>query len=109
MKFPTYKAGPVEYWIGEAITEFANGCIDGLGVGGIVGGGTGATTAFSDLGQSMSPAKQVLLAIAGFGATLLGNGIKRFTIWHANNHPFPNPWPKSIDTTTPPFPSPPTQ
>lgn len=92
MNLPRYTPGPVDYWFAAALTEFINGCIDGLGAGGIVGGGSGATTALSGVGDGISMGKQVLIALTAFASTIVASGIKRFTIWHHAN-PLPNPWP----------------
>lgn len=106
MNIPRYKAGPVEYWIGAAVTEFINGAIDGISLGGLVGGGTGGLTAFSGLGETLPAFKQVLLAISGFAATMVATGVRRVSTWHANGNPFPNPWPSPVGNTNPPFPTP---
>lgn len=103
MNLPRYKAGPVEYWIGESITEFINGFIAGLGGGSVVGVGAGAVQATTALGDGVTPLKQLGISLASLALAAVGNGLKRVIIWHDQN-PFPNPWPKPTGLTTPPFP-----
>ena len=93
MSFPKYKAGPVEYWLAEALTQFLNGTLAGLGGGSVVGAGMGATTAGTSLGAGVSAPNQVGLAVASGLLAAGGNGLKRVLVWHDSN-PFPNPWPK---------------
>ena len=100
MKLPQYKAGPVDYWIGEAITEFVNGFIAGLGAGGLVGVGVGATQATTALGDGVPAVKQVLISVSSLVLAATGNGFKRVIVWH-DQHPFPNPWPKPVDPAPP--------
>lgn len=104
MKMPTYKAGPVEYWLGEAITEGVNGFIAGLGGGCIVGGGVGATTAGTSLGSGIPAQTQLWLSLASALLSAAGNGLKRVIVWHDRN-PFPNPWPRPTGNTNPPMPT----
>lgn len=106
MTLPRYKAGPVEYWMGAAITEFINGFISGLGGGALVGGGVGATTAGTSLGAGISALNQVWLSLVSMGLAAAGNGLKRVIVWH-DQHPFPNPWPEPTGTTGAPFNHPP--
>lgn len=96
MTIPRYKAGPVDFWLAEACTEFLNGCIDGLGSGTIVGGGTGAVTLSSSAinHEHIDGGKQMLFSGLAFVAAIIGSGVRRFTLWHHNGNPFPNPWPK---------------
>lgn len=102
MNLPKYRPGPVEYWIGEAITEFINGFIAGLGGGSVVGVGVGATQATTDLGVGSSPLKQFSISLAALALAAVGNGMKRVIIWH-DKTPFPNPWAKPSGITQPPF------
>lgn len=74
------------YWFSEAATVFVNGFISGLPAGGAGGGIAGATTADS---QS---AVYTAVSIAGINAG------KHVLLWHANGHPFPNPFPQSKAT-----------
>lgn len=92
MTIPKYKAGPVEFWIGAAITEFINGFIAGLAGGSVVGVGVGATQATTTLGDGSSPVRQFAISMASMGLSACGNGLKRIIVWH-DSHPFPNPWP----------------
>lgn len=93
MNFPKYKPGPVEFWLAEALTQFINGALAGLGTGSAAGVGTGATTMATEVGAKLSSVDHLILSLIAFGAALLGNGLKRFVVWH-NDNPFPNPWPK---------------
>ncbi len=102
MNFPRYKPGPVEYWLGAAITEFINGFIAGLGGGSIVGAGVGATTAGTSVGAGLSAINQVALSLLALALSAAGNGLKRVIVWHDAN-PFPNPWPAPTSNTPPPF------
>lgn len=100
MNFPKYKAGPVEYWLAAAITEFINGFLAGLGGGSFAGISTGAATASTELGASLSPGKQLALSLVALVATAAGNGLKRVVVWH-NQNPFPNPWPAPAKDNNP--------
>lgn len=102
MNFPRYKAGPVEFWLAAAFTEFVNGFIAGLGGGTVVGAGVGATTAGTSLGSGLTALNQVFLSLVSVGLAAGGNGVKRVIVWHDQN-PFPNPWPKPTGTTNAPF------
>lgn len=93
MNWPKYKAGPVEYWLAEALTQFINGVIAGLGGGSVAGLGVGATTATTELGNTLPPLQQLLISLATLILSATGNGVKRVIIWHDQN-PFPNPYPK---------------
>lgn len=101
MGLPRYRPGPVDYWIGEAITVFINGFISGLGGGSIVGVGIGGTMATTNLGDGTSSFKQLMISLAGLSLSALGNGLKHVIIWH-DKTPFPNPWPKPTNQITPP-------
>ena len=103
MNLPRYKAGPVEYWIAEAGTQFINGALAGIKLGGLIGGGTGVTANLSSISADLSAFKQILLSVSGFLVTMAANGIAQVSTWHQNGHPFPNPWPVPTGTTTPPF------
>ena len=103
-QFPRYKAGPVEYWLAEAITQFINGCMHGFGGGSFVGLGTGVGTAASPLGENMTPLKNAILSIGAIALSCIGQGVTQFRDWHKNGNPFPNPWPKPTGNTNPPFP-----
>lgn len=102
MNFPRYRAGPVEYWVAEAATQFVNGFISGLGGGAIAGAGTGVAASSTGLWAGSDWITQIL--VAAFGATLaaMGQGFKQVIVWHHNNE-FPNPWPRPTGTTPPPF------
>lgn len=105
MKLPRYKAGPADYWVGAALTEFINGFIAGLGGGSVVGAGTGAVTANTELGDGVSTQHQVIIALTTVILSASGNGLKRIIVWHDRN-PFPNPWlaPATPATDQPPTP-----
>lgn len=105
MNFPRYKAGPVEFWIGEAITEFINGFIDGWGGASGAGVGTGVVTGTTSLGHDMSGLEQVLIAGVSALSSLILAGVQAVYVWH-KDHRFPNPWPTSTGTTNPPIPPP---
>lgn len=107
MKLPTYKAGPVEFWIGEAITEFVNGFIAGWKHGVGTGAGTGILTGSTDMAANLTASQQIMVSA---GATLFAmfmSGVSQVSSWHEAGNRFPNPWPKSTGNTTPPFPAPP--
>lgn len=91
MSFPRYRAGPVEYWLAEAATEFVNGFLSGLGGGALAGAGTGVAASSTGLWAGSDWVTQIL--VAAFGATVaaLGQAFKAFVVWH-HNHPFPNPF-----------------
>lgn len=88
-----YEVGPIEYWLAEAATQFINGALSGIKLGGLIGGGTGGVTAFSPVGDGLPALKQVILSLSTFIVTMMANGVSQFVTWHAN-HPFPNPWPE---------------
>jgi hypothetical protein len=96
-----YKAGPVEFWLTEAATQFINGFIAGWKHGVGTGAGTGALTgANPDLAAALTAWQQIL--ISG-GATLLAmfmSGMTQVSRWHETN-PFPNPYPAPGGTTAP--------
>lgn len=109
MNFPTYKAGPVEYWIGEAMTQFVNGFIAGwkhaVGTGastGILTGGIIPGT--NEAAQHLSQTQQILVSAGAAFAAMFMSGVSQVSSWHENGNPFPNPWPKPTGNTTPPFP-----
>lgn len=93
MELPTYKAGPVEYWLTEAATQFINGALGGIKLGGLIGGGTGVTTNMASITTDLSAPKQLLVAVSGFLVTMFAAGIAQVSTWHQNNNPFPNPYP----------------
>lgn len=93
MKLPSYKAGPVEYWLAEAATQFLNGAISGVKLGALIGGGTGLSTVASGLGDGLEAWKQFGVSVSGFLVTMGANGIAQVSRWHESN-PFPNPYPK---------------
>lgn len=93
MNFPRYKAGPIEYWLCEALTQFINGAISGFKIGASVGVFSGGGVAASDLGDKVSPLFNSLISVAGIALTCLGSGLARFHDWHKTNE-IPNPWPK---------------
>lgn len=103
MNWPRYKAGPVEYWLSEAATQFLNGALSGIKLGGLIGGGTGVVGNVSAVTSDLPAFKQVLVAVSGFLVTMVANGISQVSTWHVAN-PFPNPFPRPTDTTQPPFP-----
>lgn len=104
MNWPKYKPGPVEYWIGEALTQFVNGFISGWRHGVGTGAGTGILTGTTEVAANMTAAQQIMVSA---GATLFAmfmSGINQVSTWHEAGHPFPNPWPASTGNTTPPIP-----
>lgn len=92
MSFLGYKAGPVDYWLAEAATQFINGALSGIKLGGLIGGGTGVSASVSSIGDGMPAFKQVLLAVSGFLVTMAASGVAQVSKWHENNNPFPNPF-----------------
>lgn len=75
-------------WVGEASTVFINGVISGFGGGTLSGGASTGIVAYQGERNHV-----VLLICAGLGfiGAALGNGFKRFFVWHDAN-PFPNIW-----------------
>jgi hypothetical protein len=94
MRFPTYKVGPIEYWLAEAATQFINGAISGVKLGGLIGGGTGVTGNMASLTADLPAFKQVLIAVSGFLVTMAASGVAAVSDWHRNGNPFPNVMPK---------------
>lgn len=103
MNFPRYRAGPVEYWLGEAFTEFVNGFIKGWGAGIGTGVTTGTLTGTTSAGMDMTALNQVLISAVGVIGAMAGSGINQVWHWHQTGHAFPNPW-KPTGNTPPPFP-----
>lgn len=102
---PRYKAGPVEYWLAEMLTEFINGFIGGLGGGALAGTGTSVAAVSTGLWVGDGYLTQILVGAFGMVVAALGNAFKAVVVWH-HNHPFPNPFPRPTGTTNPPFSSP---
>lgn len=102
MNLPRYKAGPVEYWLGEAITVFINGAIRGSLGGAMLGAGGGTATGTTSLGNGMTPETKFYITVGLFLGGMIANGWKSFVVWH-DQHEFPNPWPAPTGTTNPPF------
>lgn len=98
MSFPKYKAGPVEYWLAEAATQFLNGAIAGFKIGAVGGGGGGIGLAASPVGDKISPLTNALVTIAGIAVICAAAGAARFHDWHKANE-FPNPYPKPSTLT----------
>lgn len=103
MNIPRYKAGPIEYWLAEAATQFINGALAGIKLGGLIGGGTGVSTSLSVIGDDLTAVKQIAVAVSGFLVTMAASGIAQVSRWHENGNPVPNPWPKPTGNTHPPF------
>lgn len=103
MNLPKYKAGPVEYWLAEAITQFINGALAGFKIGATVGVSSGGGVAATDLGTRVSPLLNALIAVGSILITCAACGLNRVADWHKTNE-FPNPWPKPSGDTRPPFP-----
>lgn len=104
MNFPRYKAGPVEFWFGAAITEFVNGFIAGWKHAVGTGAGTGILTGASDMSANLTAWQQITVSA---GATLFAmfmSGVSQVSSWHEAGNKFPNPWPASTGGTTPPIP-----
>lgn len=80
-------------WVGDAITVFANGVLSGLGGGTFAGAGTGAAAVQTAGGMD---AKGMTLALFAAGLAAVGNGLKRFVVWHDAN-PMPNPFRNPLD------------
>lgn len=102
LNLPRYRAGPVEYWLAEAGTQFVNGFIGGLGGGALAGVGAGAAASSQGLWSGGTLVDQLL--IPAYGATIagIGHGFKQFIVWH-HEHPFPNPWAQPTGSTLVPF------
>lgn len=104
---PKYRAGPVEFWLGEAFTEFVNGFIAGWKHGVGTGAGTGVLTGgvipgTEQIPQSMTAWQQILVSAGATVLAMVMNGITQMTDWHKTN-PFPNPWGKPTGNTPAPF------
>lgn len=93
MNWPKYKQGPVEYWLWEAGTQFINGALAGIKLGGLIGGGTGVTGNIASITADLSAWKQVMVAVSGFLVTMAASGVAQVSDWHKSGHPFPNPYP----------------
>lgn len=72
------------FWFSDALTEFANGCIRGVGAGVVVGGAAAAQTDTLDA-HALSCS-----AAIGFIVAAASNGLKAVVVWH-HTHPMPNP------------------
>lgn len=103
MNFPRYKLGPIEYWLAEAGTQFVNGALEGIKLGGLIGGGTGLAGNMTSVTADLPAIKQVMVAVSGFLVTMAANGVAKVSDWHRNGNPFPNPFPKPNDTPNPPI------
>lgn len=103
MNFPRYRAGPIEYWLAEAGTQFINGFIASFKVGASVGVLSGGGMAASELGSRLSPLVNALVAVGSIVATCASGGVAQVHDWHKTN-PVPNPWPRPTGNTQPPFP-----
>lgn len=103
MPFPRYKAGPIEYWLAEAATQFVNGFISGLGGGAIAGASTGVAASSTGLWAGADWITQVLVPVFGATIAALGHGFKAVVVWHHHN-PIPNPFPQPTGNTNPPIP-----
>lgn len=93
MNLPRYRAGPVEYWLSEAATQFVNGALGGVKIGGLIGGGTGVTTNVAAITDKLPALNQLLIAVSGFLVAMIAAGVAQVSRWHESN-PFPNPYPK---------------
>ena len=102
MNFPRYKAGPVEFWLAAALTEFINGFISGWKHGVGTGAGTGVLTGTTDVAQSLSAWQQIMVSVGATLFAMVMNGLTQVTDWHKAK-PFPNPWPEPTGTTAAPF------
>lgn len=109
-RWPSYKAGVVERWIGEALTQFLNGFIRGWKHAAVVGGGTGALTGLNpEIAMTMTAWNQILISVGSVVFTMTASGLNQVIDWHANN-PVPNPWgkydPNAAETRSPFSPTP---
>lgn len=102
MQFPRYRAGPIEYWLAEAGTQFVNGAIGGFKIGAFGGGGGGLGLAASPVGEKISPLLNALFTIGSILLICAAAGAARFHDWHKTNE-FPNPYPKPSGNSQPPF------
>lgn len=93
MNLPRYRAGPVEYWLAAAGTEFINGFIAGWKHGVGTGAGTGVLTGTTDVAVNLTAIQQIMVSAGATVFAMLMNGVNQITDWHKTN-PFPNPWPK---------------
>lgn len=101
--WPRYKAGPVEYWLAEAITQFLNGFIAGWKQGVGTGAGTGAISGLNpQLAANLTAWQQIMLSGGATICAMMFNGANQFSRWHETN-PFPNPWPPPSGNTNPPI------
>ena len=72
-------------WCTDAMSEFFNGCCDGILIG---SGGGIATVAQTD---TTAPAKLIINGIIGFLAGMGLSGLSAFKVWHKTNR-MPNPF-----------------
>ncbi len=102
-RWPRYKAGPVEYWLGEAITQFANGFIAGWKHAVGTGAGTGILTGTTDVAANMTAMQQITVSAGATVFAMFMSGISQVSTWHEKGNYFPNPWPQPTGKTPPPF------
>ena len=103
-----YKAGPVEYWLAEALTQFINGFIAGwkhaVGTGATTGILTGGVVPGTEqIASALTSMQQVLVSAGALIAAMFMSGISQVSSWHETNK-FPNPWPQPTGLTNPPIP-----
>lgn len=103
MQLPRYKAGPVDYWITEAATQFINGAIAGWKIGATVGVGSGGGLAASPAGERIGPVLNALIAVSSIALVCIASGAARFHEWHKTNE-LPNPFFPTKPPFTPPSP-----
>lgn len=104
MNWPKYKAGPVEYWLGEAFTQFVNGFISGWKHGVGTGAGTGVLTGTTDVAQSLTAWQQILVSAGATLFAMVMSGVSQVSSWHESGAKFPNPWVSQTGNTNSPIP-----
>lgn len=72
-------------WCTDAMCEFANGCLDGI----LVGGGGGIYSVAQT--DTTAPSKLILNGALGFLAGMGLSGLSAFKVWHKTNR-IPNPF-----------------
>ena len=89
-------------WCTDAVSEFFNGCCDGI----LIGSGGGVITVAQT--DTTAPSKLLINGALGFAAGMGLSGLSAFKVWHKTNR-MPNPfrdYSKPSPVTEPPSPTP---
>lgn len=91
LSIPRHNPGPVEFWLRDALTEFINGFIDGLGTGTVLGAGVGVGTTSAGLWVGLPWFLQLLVPVGTMISTGFSRGFHSVITWHKTNR-FPSFW-----------------